>query len=200
MPCTHSCSVFLKAMVHGDERRSKHRQVILRGYICHMPADWSTSKCDGSTSLDCIVQPGDYSQPAKWAAPGVPRHPYLPARPRPLRLANSCRVGCFRHWPCSCFFGRRRWGTSRWRRGDGGRRVAGFASTLHSSFPFLVSWRQRGRRELSLLVFFILVWFVVWPRISLMCGLWYFKCLIKLIMLNWYLSMIWMIILVYISI
>jgi hypothetical protein len=24
MPCTHSCSVFLKAMVHGDERRSKH--------------------------------------------------------------------------------------------------------------------------------------------------------------------------------
>jgi hypothetical protein len=26
MPCTHSCSVFLKAMTHGDERRSKHRQ------------------------------------------------------------------------------------------------------------------------------------------------------------------------------
>jgi hypothetical protein len=26
MPCTHSCSVFLKAMAHGDERHSKHRQ------------------------------------------------------------------------------------------------------------------------------------------------------------------------------
>jgi hypothetical protein len=26
MPCTHSCSVFLKEMTHGDERRSKHRQ------------------------------------------------------------------------------------------------------------------------------------------------------------------------------
>jgi hypothetical protein len=26
MPCTHSCSVFLKAMAHGDERRSKHCQ------------------------------------------------------------------------------------------------------------------------------------------------------------------------------
>jgi hypothetical protein len=26
MPCTHSCSVFLKTMAHGDERRSKHRQ------------------------------------------------------------------------------------------------------------------------------------------------------------------------------
>jgi hypothetical protein len=26
MPCTHSCSMFLKEMAHGDERRSKHRQ------------------------------------------------------------------------------------------------------------------------------------------------------------------------------
>jgi hypothetical protein len=26
MPCTHSCSVFLKEMTRGDERRSKHRQ------------------------------------------------------------------------------------------------------------------------------------------------------------------------------
>jgi hypothetical protein len=26
MPCTHSCSVFLKAMTRGDEHRSKHRQ------------------------------------------------------------------------------------------------------------------------------------------------------------------------------
>jgi hypothetical protein len=26
MPCTHSCSVFLKEMTHGDERCSKHRQ------------------------------------------------------------------------------------------------------------------------------------------------------------------------------
>jgi hypothetical protein len=26
MPCTHSCSVFLKAMARGDERQSKHRQ------------------------------------------------------------------------------------------------------------------------------------------------------------------------------
>jgi hypothetical protein len=26
MPCTHSCSVFLKAMARGDERCSKHRQ------------------------------------------------------------------------------------------------------------------------------------------------------------------------------
>jgi hypothetical protein len=26
MPYTHSCSVFLKEMAHGDERRSKHRQ------------------------------------------------------------------------------------------------------------------------------------------------------------------------------
>jgi hypothetical protein len=26
IPCTHSCSVFLKAMAHDDERRSKHRQ------------------------------------------------------------------------------------------------------------------------------------------------------------------------------
>jgi hypothetical protein len=28
MPCTHSCSVFLKAMAHGDERCSKHHQDI----------------------------------------------------------------------------------------------------------------------------------------------------------------------------
>jgi hypothetical protein len=27
-PCTHSCSVFLKAMARGDECRSKHRQDI----------------------------------------------------------------------------------------------------------------------------------------------------------------------------
>jgi hypothetical protein len=26
MPCTHSCSVFLKALARGDERHSKHRQ------------------------------------------------------------------------------------------------------------------------------------------------------------------------------
>jgi hypothetical protein len=26
MPCIHSCSVFLKAMAHGDEHRSKHHQ------------------------------------------------------------------------------------------------------------------------------------------------------------------------------
>jgi hypothetical protein len=26
MPCTHSCSVFLKEMAHGDERRLKHHQ------------------------------------------------------------------------------------------------------------------------------------------------------------------------------
>jgi hypothetical protein len=26
IPCTHSCSVFMKAMAHGDERRSKHHQ------------------------------------------------------------------------------------------------------------------------------------------------------------------------------
>jgi hypothetical protein len=26
MPCTHSCSVFLKEMACGDEHRSKHRQ------------------------------------------------------------------------------------------------------------------------------------------------------------------------------
>jgi hypothetical protein len=26
MPCTHSCSVFLKAMARGDEHCSKHRQ------------------------------------------------------------------------------------------------------------------------------------------------------------------------------
>jgi hypothetical protein len=26
MSCTHSCSVFLKAMARGDERRSKHHQ------------------------------------------------------------------------------------------------------------------------------------------------------------------------------
>jgi hypothetical protein len=26
MPCTHSCSVFLKEMARGDEHRSKHRQ------------------------------------------------------------------------------------------------------------------------------------------------------------------------------
>jgi hypothetical protein len=26
IPCTHSCLVFLKAMAHGDKRRSKHRQ------------------------------------------------------------------------------------------------------------------------------------------------------------------------------
>jgi hypothetical protein len=26
MPCTHSCSVFLKAMAHGDEHRLKHHQ------------------------------------------------------------------------------------------------------------------------------------------------------------------------------
>jgi hypothetical protein len=26
MPCTHSCLVFLKAMAHGDEHHSKHRQ------------------------------------------------------------------------------------------------------------------------------------------------------------------------------
>jgi hypothetical protein len=31
-----------------------------------------------------------------------------PACPRPLRLADSCRVGYFWHWPCSCFFGRQR--------------------------------------------------------------------------------------------
>jgi hypothetical protein len=29
MPCTHSCSVFLKAMARGDERRSKHRQDVV---------------------------------------------------------------------------------------------------------------------------------------------------------------------------
>jgi hypothetical protein len=28
MPCTHSCSVFLKAMARGDERCSKHHQDI----------------------------------------------------------------------------------------------------------------------------------------------------------------------------
>jgi hypothetical protein len=28
MPCTHSRSVFLKAMARGDERRSMHRQDI----------------------------------------------------------------------------------------------------------------------------------------------------------------------------
>jgi hypothetical protein len=26
MPCTHSCSVFLKEMARGDERRSNHHQ------------------------------------------------------------------------------------------------------------------------------------------------------------------------------
>jgi hypothetical protein len=26
MSCTHSCSVFLKGMTHGDQRRSKHHQ------------------------------------------------------------------------------------------------------------------------------------------------------------------------------
>jgi hypothetical protein len=46
------------------------------------------------------------SQPTGRAAPGVPRRLYLPARPRPLWLADSCRVACFRHWTCSCFFER----------------------------------------------------------------------------------------------
>jgi hypothetical protein len=164
-----------------------------------MPTHSSASGCDGSTPLDCTVQPGNNSQLAGWAAPGVPRCPYLPTRPRPLRLTNSCRVGCFRHWLCSCFFERWWWSVGRQRWGDGGRWVASFASTLHSSFLFLVSWRQRGRRELSLLVFFILVWLVLWTRICLMHRLWYFNWLVKLIMLIWYLYMIWMIILVYLS-
>jgi hypothetical protein len=100
---------------------------------------------------------------------------------------DSYQVGSFRHWPCSCFFRRWWWGIGRRRwRGDRGWWVAGFASMLHSSFPFLVSWRQRGRRELSLLVFFILMWFVIWTRICFMCGLWYFKWLVKHIMLIWY--------------
>jgi hypothetical protein len=155
-----------------------------------MPMHWSAFGCDGSTPSDCVAQPEDYSQPAGWAALGVPWRPCLPTHPRPLRLTDSCRVGCFWHWPCSCFFRQRRWGVGRWQWGDGGRRVAGFASMLHSSFPFLMSWRQRGRRELSLLVFFILVWFVILTRICLMCGMWYFKWLVKLIMRIWYLSMI----------
>jgi hypothetical protein len=164
-----------------------------------MPVHLSVSGCDGSTPPDCVAQLGDYSQPAGRAAPGVPWHPYLPARPQPLRPADSCRVGCFRHWPSSCFFWRWWWGVGHRWRGDGGQWVAGFASVLHSSFPFLVTWRQRGRRELSLLVFFFLVWFVIWTRICFMCGLWYFKWSVKLIMLIWYLSMVWMIILVYLS-
>jgi hypothetical protein len=118
----------------------------------------------------------------------------LSSGPSPTPTADSYRAGCFQHWPCSCFFQRWRWDAGRQWWGDRGRRVADFASTLQSSFPFLVSWWQRRRRELSLLVFFILVCFVIWTRIYLICGLWYFKWPIKLIMLIWYLSMVWMII------
>jgi hypothetical protein len=157
------------------------------------------SGCDGSMPSDYAAQLGDYWQPAGRAALGVPWHPCLPARPRPLRLADSCQVGCFRHYSYSCFFEWQRWGVGRRRRGDGGRWVAGFASTLHNSFFFLVSWRQMGRRELSLLVLFILVWFVIWTRTCLLRLLWYFKWVIKFIMLIWYLSIIWMIIFVYLS-
>jgi hypothetical protein len=128
------------------------------------------------------------------------QRPYLPARPRPPWLPDSYRVGCFQHWSCSCFFQQWWWVTGRWRQGAEGRRVAGFTSALHSSFSLFGVLTTKGEKRVISITGFFLVWFVIWTRICFMHGLWYFKWLVKFIMLIWYLSMGWMIILIYLSI
>jgi hypothetical protein len=117
-----------------------------------VPAHGSTHGCHGVAPGDCSAQLEDHSQSAGWASPWVPRCPCLPIHPQPLCLTDSCWVGYLWYWSCSSW--QRRWwwgGGPRWR-------VDGATSLLLALFPFLVSWGQRGRRELSFFIlFFILV-------------------------------------------
>jgi hypothetical protein len=53
MPCTHSCSVFLKAMARGDERRSKHRQDV---------GDSSSGPSAKSKKLAKRLRPSSYQE------------------------------------------------------------------------------------------------------------------------------------------
>jgi hypothetical protein len=46
-------------------------------------------------SSDCVVQPGDYSQPTGRAAPRVPRRHYLPIRPRPYDSLTPTELAAF---------------------------------------------------------------------------------------------------------